>query len=181
MDFAQPLLVTPGKFWPAPNITAATFVAPNATVIGQISLAEGTSIWYGTILRGDIEPIQIGQCSNVQDGAVLHGDSGFPVVLEAYVTVGHRAVIHGAHVEAGSLIGIGATLLNGVRIGAGSIVGAGAVVTKSVPPRSLVMGLPGKVVRSLSDAEAANLIEHAQKYQQLAAVHAGTGDQLGFT
>lgn len=180
MDYAQPLLVTPGKFWPAPDITAATFVAPNATVVGQVTLAAGASIWYGAVLRGDVERIQVGGYSNVQDGAVLHGDVGFPTVLEDYVTVGHRAVIHGAWVERGSLIGIGATLLNGVRIGTGSIVGAGAVVTKSVPPRSLVMGLPGKVVRSLTDLEATDLIEHAQKYCQLAAVHAGTGQQLGF-
>ncbi|NJL85929.1 MAG: gamma carbonic anhydrase family protein [Leptolyngbyaceae cyanobacterium SM1_1_3] len=180
MNYAQPLLVTPGKFWPAPDITAAAFVAPNATVIGHISLAEGASVWYGTVIRGDVEKIQIGRCSNVQDGAVLHGDVGFSTVLEDYVTVGHRAVIHGAYVESGSLIGIGAVLLNGVRIGTGSIVGAGAVVTKSVPARSLVMGIPGKVVRSLSEQESAELIEHAQKYRQLAEVHAGTRKQLGF-
>lgn len=174
-EITDPILSAPGKFWSPPDVSQAAFVAPGATVIGQVVLAPGSNIWYGAVLRGDVEAIHIGEYTNVQDGAVLHGDPGQPTVLEAHVTVGHRAVIHSAHVEAGCLIGIGAIVLNGVRVGAGSIVGAGALVTKDVPPRSLVVGLPAKVVRPVSEAEAAGLITHAQKYYQLALAHAGQG------
>lgn len=170
----------PNPLFPPPDCTQAAFVADNATVIGQVTLAPGSSVWYGAILRGDVEAIMIGASSNVQDGAVLHGDPGKPTVLEAYVTVGHRAVIHSAYIEQGCLIGIGAIVLDGVRVGAGSIVGAGAVVTKDVPARSLVMGVPGKVVRAVSEAEVADLIEHARRYEQLALAHAGKGTDLGF-
>lgn len=166
--------------WSSPDLAAAAFVAPNATLIGQVSLATGSSIWYGAILRGDIDRIQIGAYTNVQDGAIIHCDTGLPTCLEDYVTVGHRAVIHGAYIERGSLIGIGAIILNGVRVGAGSIVGAGAVVTKAVPPRSLVMGLPAKVRREISQEETTELIDHARKYYKLALVHAGKGTDLGF-
>lgn len=175
-----PLLSSTGGFWTAPDLSLAAFVAANATVIGQVHLAEGANIWYGVVLRGDMEKIQIGAYTNVQDGAIIHCDPGLPSVLEDYVTVGHRAVIHSAHVERGSLIGIGAIVLNGVRVGAGSIIGAGAVVTKDVPPRSLVMGLPGKVVREVPAEQAAGLIDHAEKYYRLSLVHAGTGTDLGF-
>jgi carbonic anhydrase/acetyltransferase-like protein (isoleucine patch superfamily) len=167
-------------YWSAPNLSQAAFVAPNATVIGHVEVAAGVSVWYGAILRGDIERIVIGECTNIQDGAILHGDPGAPTLLESFVTVGHRAVIHGACIGRGSLIGIGAIVLDQVRVGAGSIIGAGAVVTKSVPERSLVMGVPGKVVRSLSDTEVADLIDHARKYEKLALVHAGRGTDLGF-
>lgn len=167
-------------FWPAPDLSKAAFIAPNATVMGQVEIQDGASIWYGAVVRGDVEVISIGASSNVQDGAVLHGDPHLPTVLEEHVTVGHRAVIHSAHIEGGCLIGIGAIILNGVRVGAGSIVGAGAVVNKDVPPRSLVVGVPGKVLRALSEDEAQELIEHAKKYEQLALVHAGKGTTLGF-
>ncbi len=165
----------------SPDLSEAAFVADNATVIGQVTIGRGASIWYGAVVRADVEKIQIGISSNIQDGVILHGDPGEPVLLEDYVTLGHRAVIHGAHIERGCLIGIGAIVLSGVRIGAGSIVGAGAVVTKDIPPRSLVMGVPGKVIRELSEAEAAGLIQHAQNYQKLALVHAGKGTNTGFT
>ncbi|MBD0268436.1 MAG: gamma carbonic anhydrase family protein [Cyanobacteria bacterium Co-bin8] len=178
---STPLLQTPGGYWAEPDISLAAFVAPNATVIGNVQLSQGTNIWYNAVLRGDVEIIRIGAFTNIQDGAVIHGDPGQPTVLGDYVTVGHRAVIHSAHIEQGSLIGIGAIILNGVRVGAGSIVGAGAVVTKDVPPRSLVVGLPGKVARPVSDEQAAELIEHAKKYHQLALVHAGKGRDLGFS
>ena len=176
----QPLTTAPSGYWSAPDISRAAFVAPNATVIGDVTLGEGASIWYGAVVRGDVEAVRIGACSNVQDGAVLHGDPHLPTVLEDSVTVGHRAVIHSAHIESGCLIGIGAIILNGVRVGAGSIVGAGAVVNKDVPAGSLVVGVPGKVLRSLSEAEIADLIEHAKKYEHLALVHAGKGTDLGF-
>ena len=174
------MALSPSSLWPRPDLSRAAFVAPGATVMGQITLHEGCSIWYGTVLRGDVERIEVGSYSNVQDGAILHGDPGQPTVLEDYVTVGHRAVIHSAHIERGCLIGIGAIVLNGVRVGTGSIVGAGAVVTKDVPPRSLVMGIPGKVVRDVSDQQALELLEHAQKYHQLALAHAGRSNDLGF-
>ena len=116
----------------------------------------------------------------MQDGAVLHGDPGKPTVLEDYVTIGHRAVIHSAYIETGCLIGIGAIVLDGVRVGAGSIVGAGSVVTKDVPARSLVVGIPGRVVKQIDDSQAEELLEHARKYARLARVHGGTGQDLGF-
>ncbi len=166
--------------WPNPDATKAAFMAPNATVMGHVTLEEGCSIWYGATLRGDIETITIGAYTNVQDGAILHGDPGRPTILEDYVTVGHRAVIHSAHIERGSLIGIGAIVLDGVRVGKGSIIGAGAVVTKDVPPQSLVLGMPGKVVSQVSEHQTLELLEHAQKYYQLALAHAGRSDDLGF-
>jgi carbonic anhydrase/acetyltransferase-like protein (isoleucine patch superfamily) len=165
--------------WPAPDLSAAAFVADNATLVGHITLGQGASIWYGAVVRGDVEAIVIGDHSNIQDGAILHGDPGKVTVLEDHVTIGHRAVVHSAHIERGCLIGIGATVL-GVRVGEGSIVGAGAVVTKDVPARSLVVGIPGKVLRSIGEAEAQDLITHAQHYEKLALVHSGQGTDLGF-
>ncbi|PZO41833.1 MAG: gamma carbonic anhydrase family protein [Leptolyngbya sp.] len=171
---------TSPSLWPQPDLSAAAFVAPTATVMGHVLLQAGCSIWYGAVLRGDVERIEVGAYSNVQDGAILHGDPGQPTVIEDYVTVGHRAVIHSAHIERGCLIGIGAIVLNGVRVGTGSIVGAGAVVTKDVPKRSLVMGVPGKVIRDIPDQQALELLEHAHKYHQLALAHAGHSTNLGF-
>ena len=170
----------PNGFWPVPDLSKAAFVAPNATVIGNVEVFVGASIWYGAVLRGDVELIRIGAYTNVQDGAVIHGDPDQPTILEDYVTIGHRAVVHSAHIERGCLIGIGAIILNGIRVGAGSIVGAGAVVNKDVPPGSLVVGVPGKIFRPLSTEEIDDLIDHAQKYEQLALVHAGKGTNLGF-
>jgi len=167
--------------WPQPDLSFAAFIADNATVLGRVEIATGTSIWYGAIVRGDVERIVIGAHTNIQDGAVLHGDPGEPTVLESYVTIGHRAVVHGAHVEKGCLIGIGAIILNGVRVGTGSIIGAGAVVTKDVPKGSLVMGIPGKPVRQVTETQAAELIDHAMRYEKLALVHGGKGTDLGFT
>jgi carbonic anhydrase/acetyltransferase-like protein (isoleucine patch superfamily) len=161
-------------YWSPPDLSKAAFVAPNAIVIGQVEISSGASIWYGAVVRGDVEKIIIGQCSNVQDGAILHGDPGKPTILEDYVTIGHRAVVHSAQIGRGSLVGIGAVVLDGVKVGAGS------VVTKDVPERSLVVGVPAKVLRQLSEDEAAELIEHARRYEQLAMVHAGTGTDIGF-
>ncbi|NEQ50048.1 MAG: gamma carbonic anhydrase family protein [Leptolyngbya sp. SIO3F4] len=180
MSDLTPVLTVPGGFWPTPDLSQAAFIAPNATVIGNVEIQAGASIWYGAVARGDVEIIRIGSHSNVQDGAILHGDPKLPTVLEDYVTIGHRAVIHSAHIERGCLIGIGAIILNGVRVGKGSMVGAGAVVNKDVPPGSLVVGVPGKIFRPLSTEEIDNLIEHAKKYEQLALTHAGKGTSLGF-
>jgi len=173
--------ITPNFIMSPPDLSQAAFVAPNASVMGQVAIGIGASIWYGAVVRGDVEKIDIGAYSNIQDGAVLHGDPGQVTFLGDYVTVGHRAVIHGSHIETGCLIGIGAIILNGVRVGQGSIIGAGAVVTKDVPPRSLIMGVPGKKIREVSEEEAQDLIDHAQRYAKLALVHAGKGTDLGFT
>lgn len=172
--------LSPSPYWSLPDLSQASFVASNATVMGWVKVGSGASIWYGAIVRADVEQITIGACTNVQDGAILHGDPGKPTVLEDYVTIGHRAVIHSAHIEQGSLIGIGAIVLDGVRVGAGSIVGAGSVVTKDVAARSLVVGVPAKPLRNLSETEVSDLIKHAQHYEKLALVHAGKGTDPGF-
>ncbi len=181
MTYLNPQLSLIPSYWPPPDLSQAAFVASNAVVMGQVLLAAGVSIWYGAVVRGDIERIEIGERTNIQDGAILHGDPGKPTILEDHVTVGHRAVVHSAYIERGSLIGIGAVVLDGVRVGAGSIVGAGAVVSKDVPPLSLVVGVPAKRLRDVPEVEAAELIEHARRYEQLALVHAGKGTNLGFT
>ncbi|MBK1990781.1 gamma carbonic anhydrase family protein [Sphaerospermopsis aphanizomenoides BCCUSP55] len=168
------------SYWTSPDFSQAAFIAPNAVVVGSVNIAAGASLWYGAVVRGDVERIEIGECTNIQDGAILHGDPGLPTILEDHVTIGHRAVVHSAHIERGSLIGIGAIILNKVRIGHSSIIGAGAVVTKDIPPCSLVVGIPAKVVRQLTETEAAELIEHAEKYKKLALVHAGKGTDIGF-
>jgi carbonic anhydrase/acetyltransferase-like protein (isoleucine patch superfamily) len=177
MNTISPIMT---NFWKEPDLSQAAFVAPNATVIGQVSIGVGASIWYQAVIRGDVDRIDIGDRTNIQDGAVIHCDPGQPTILESDVTIGHKAVIHSAQIETGCLIGIGAIVLNGVTVGRGSIVGAGAVVTKDVPPRSLCVGVPGKVIRTLSEREAEDLITHAHHYEKLAQVHAGTGTDLGF-
>ena len=181
MNHLNPQFSPTTSYWSPPDLSQAAFVAPNAVIIGQVRLGTGVSIWYGAVVRGDVERIEIGDRTNIQDGAILHGDPGKPTILEDHVTVGHRAVVHSAYIERGSLIGIGAVVLDGVRVGAGSIVGAGAVVSKDVPPLSLVVGVPAKRLRDISEAEAAELIEHARRYEKLALVHAGRGTDLGFT
>jgi carbonic anhydrase/acetyltransferase-like protein (isoleucine patch superfamily) len=157
--------------WPKIDVSPAAFVAANATVIGQVTIGRQSSIWYNAVVRGDVCAIDIGEYSNIQDGAVIHGDPDLPTILEPYVTIGHQATIHSAHLERGCLIGIGAIVLNGVRVGAGSIIGAGCVVTKDVPPRSMMVGIPAKLLREVTEAEATDLITHAEKYAQLAAIH----------
>jgi carbonic anhydrase/acetyltransferase-like protein (isoleucine patch superfamily) len=162
-------------FFDPPDLSLATFIAPDAQVIGAVSLEEGVSIWYGAVLRGDMERIVIGRSTNIQDGAIVHGDPGIPTVLGNYVTVGHRAIIHSATVEDGAMIGMGAILLNGVTVGKGSIVGAGAVVTKDVAPYTLVAGVPGKPVRVIAPEEAEGLIHHARQYEELAKAYKNKG------
>ncbi|MEL4894365.1 gamma carbonic anhydrase family protein [Crocosphaera sp. Alani8] len=176
----DPLFTLP-SYWPLPDLSQAAFVAPNAVIVGDVEIAQGASIWYSAVVRGDVEKIRIGAYSNIQDGAVLHGDPGEVTCLEEYVTIGHRAVIHGAHIERACLIGIGAVILNGIRVGTGSLIGAGAIVNKDVPPRSLVVGVPARRVRDLSEEEADKMVEHAKRYQQLALVHSNQGNNLGFT
>lgn len=150
----------------APTIHESVFVADNATVIGKVELAEDSSVWFGATLRGDNEPIKVGAGTNVQEGAVLHADPGYPLTLANGVSVGHQAMLHGCTVGENSLIGIQAVLLNGAVIGRDSLVGAGALVTerKTFPDRSLILGVPAKVVRELTDEEVANLKRNADVY-----------------
>jgi len=166
--------------FPEVNISQTAFVSPDAVLVGDVKLELGSSVWYKAVIRADLNPIHIGAFSNIQDGAVLHGDVGLPLVIEDYVTVGHNAVIHGLKIGRGSLIGIGAVILEGVIVGAGSIVGAGAVVTKDVTDGVIVAGIPAKPMRSLSAQEQEDLILHAQKYHKLALYHAGKGTDKGF-
>ncbi|MEJ1996737.1 MAG: gamma carbonic anhydrase family protein [Maritimibacter sp.] len=155
----------------APEIDDSAWVAPDANVIGRVSLGEGASVWFGCTLRGDNEPISVGRNSNLQENTICHTDRGFPLSIGENVTVGHRAMLHGCTIGAGSLIGMGATVLNGAVIGKGCLIGAGALITegKVIPDGSLVMGAPGKVVRELDEATRAKLIESAKHYAENAA------------
>jgi carbonic anhydrase/acetyltransferase-like protein (isoleucine patch superfamily) len=150
----------------APDLHPDTWVAPDANVIGRVVLAEGASVWFGATLRGDNELIRIGARSNVQENCVLHTDWGYPLTIGEDCTIGHKAMLHGCTVGAGTLIGMGATVLNGAVIGSGCLIGAGALITegKEIPEGALVMGAPGKVVRMLDDAARARLLASASGY-----------------
>ncbi len=152
----------------APAIDPSAWVAPDANVIGKVTLQANASVWFGATLRGDNETITLGQGSNVQENCVLHTDMGYPLVIGANCTIGHKAMLHGCTVGEGSLIGMGATVLNGAKIGRGCLIGAGALVTegKEIPDFSLVMGAPGKVVRMLDPEAQARLIASALGYQK---------------
>ncbi|HTO03373.1 MAG TPA: gamma carbonic anhydrase family protein [Opitutus sp.] len=157
-----------------PDIARAQWVAPSATVIGDVTLGAQTSVFYGAVLRGDIARIVVGEGSNIQDNAVVHLADDLDVVIGAWCTIGHAAIVHACTIEDECLIGMGATVLDGARIGARSIVGAGAVVTQRmiVPPGSMVLGTPAKVVRPLSDVEQRALKGWAEKYVEVAKAHA---------
>jgi carbonic anhydrase/acetyltransferase-like protein (isoleucine patch superfamily) len=134
--------------------------------MGQVELADGASVWFGAVLRGDNEPIRIGTGSNVQENAVLHTDRNFPLTVGTYVTIGHQAMLHGCTIGDGSLIGIQAVVMNGAKIGRHCLIGAGALIPegKEIPDRSLVMGSPGKVVRELTDQEVARIRTGVDSY-----------------
>ena len=151
-----PVLPESGNYW----------VAPDAQVMGRIILHENASVWFGAVLRGDNDPIIIGENSNVQDGAVLHTDIGCPLTLGANVTIGHQAMLHGCTVSDNSLIGIGATVLNGAKIGRNCLVGAHALVGegKEIPDNSMVLGVPGKVVRELDEENEKIMLASANIY-----------------
>ncbi|MBI2077041.1 MAG: gamma carbonic anhydrase family protein [Euryarchaeota archaeon] len=155
-----------------PRIDATCFVHPRSSVIGDVTLSRNVSVWPFASLRGDVDPIVLGEGSNVQDGCVIHTDNGFPVTIGKNVTLGHMAIVHGATVEDDCLIGIRAVVLNGAKIGRGSLVAAGALVTPGtdIPPNSLVMGMPGKVVKT--DAKLADSNRHnAERYVGYAQNH----------
>jgi len=170
----------PDQHWPQPTVHPDAWVADSAVLIGDVRLAAGASLWPTAVARGDVCAITSGEGSNVQDGAVLHGDPGQPVRIGADVPIGHRAVVHGATLEDGCLIGIGAVVLNGVTVGAGALVAAGSVVTRDVPSQTLVMGAPAQPKRQLSDEQASEQRQHARRYRQLAMAHAGRSSDPGF-
>jgi carbonic anhydrase/acetyltransferase-like protein (isoleucine patch superfamily) len=159
----------------SPSLAASAYVAPNASIIGNVVLADNSSVWFGAILRGDNEAISIGVNSNVQDGAVMHTDPGFPLRVGANVSVGHQAMLHGCTVGDGSLIGIQAVILNAAAIGKGCLVGAGAVITarKVFADGTLIFGAPAKVVRELTAEERENLLKIAANYASRAAYYRG--------
>jgi len=153
---ASPSLPAPGEYW----------IAPTASVMGNVILKRNASIWWGAIARGDNDPIEIGENSNVQDGSVLHTDHGSPLTIGSNVTIGHMVMLHGCAIGDGSLIGIGSIVLNGAKIGRNCLIGAGALITegKEIPDNSMVMGAPGKVVREIGEQHALILQGSALHY-----------------
>ncbi|WP_269716303.1 gamma carbonic anhydrase family protein [Caulobacter sp. NIBR2454] len=153
---AAPTLPPEGEYW----------IAPNACVMGNVILKKNASIWFGVTLRGDNDPITIGENSNIQDGSVLHTDLGVPLTIGANCTIGHMVMLHGCTIGDNSLIGIGAIVLNGARIGRNCLIGAGALIPegKEIPDNSLVMGAPGKVVREVSEHQVQILTGSALHY-----------------
>ena len=149
-----------------PRVAESAWVAENAQVMGDVHLAAGASVWFGAVLRGDTEPIVVGEGSNIQDGSVLHADIGLPLTIGRHVTVGHQVMLHGCTIGDESLIGIGAIVLNGAKIGRHCLVGAGALVTegKEFPDGSMILGSPARVVRQLSPEQIEGLRRSAQHY-----------------
>ncbi len=159
----------------SPNLGEGVWIAPNASVIGDVSLGDNASVWFGVVIRCDNEPIKIKARTNIQDNSVLHSDMGSPLVIGEGVTVGHKAMLHGCKIGDNSLIGIGATVLNNAVIGKNCIIGAHALITegKQIPDNSLVVGAPGRVIKTLSDNEIAMLefsadhyVENAKRFAQ---------------
>ncbi len=153
-----------------PKIDASAFIAPGSHVIGDVTVGQWSSVWFTAVLRGDLAPIHVGQASNIQDGAIVHVDAGAPCKIGDGVIVGHQAVVHSCEIGHGVLVGIGARILSGAKVGAFSLIGAGAVVLENavIPERSLVLGVPGRVTRTLTAQEAGKHLPHAQRYAQLA-------------
>ena len=156
-----------------PKIHSTAFVAPGAHIIGDVTLAKGSSVWFTAVLRADINYIKVGEDTNIQEGSLLHVDYDAPCILKKGIIMGHQATAHGCVVEDGVLVGIGARILSHSYIGAYSLIGAGAVVLEGakIPPRSLVLGVPGKVVRQLSAKEVAVHVPWAKRYRELATVY----------
>ena len=151
------------------KVADSVFLADTATLIGRVTVGDEASIWFETVLRGDIEPIAVGDRTNIQDGTVVHVDDACGTRIGNDVTIGHRCVIHGCTIDDGCLIGMGAIILSGAHIGTRSLIGAGAVVPEGaeIPPGSLVVGVPGKVKRSLTDAELSRMAENSRSYVAL--------------
>lgn len=151
------------------EVAPGSFIAPTAELIGQVRVGEGASVWFGAVVRADLAPITIGRCSNIQDGCVVHCDVGYPTEIGDYVTVGHRAVLHGCRLGDRVLVGMGAVILNGASVGEGALVGAGAVVPPDtvIPPYALAVGVPARVVRDLGEENAARQQQWAEGYRRL--------------
>lgn len=156
-----------------PIIGNSVFLAAGAQVIGEVQLGDNSSVWYNTVIRGDMAPITIGKRCNIQDLSMIHDQEGYPVTLEDDVTIGHSVIIHGCTIKRASLIGMGSIIMNGAVIEEETMVAAGSLITehKTFPPRVLIMGSPAKVVRELTSEEIASLHQTAQRYSQKAAEH----------
>ena len=154
-------------------IDSSAFIAPGAVVVGDVTIGPDSSVWYNSVVRGDMEPVSIGERTNIQDLAVLHVDVGIPCTVGNRVGVGHRAILHGCEVGDDCLIGMGAILLNGVKIGAGSVIGSGALITENtiIPPGSLVMGVPAQVKREVDEELRARIRATVRHYLELARLH----------
>jgi carbonic anhydrase/acetyltransferase-like protein (isoleucine patch superfamily) len=165
LNKTEPEMSDPDRVW----------VAPDAHVIGWAKLGLDVSVWFGAVIRGDNDLITIGDGSNVQDGAVLHADAGFPLLVGANVTIGHRAIVHGCTIGDNSLIGMGATVLNGAVIGRNSLVGANALITegKVYPERSLIVGAPARAIRSILDEDVGDILKVAQHYVKNSILYRG--------
>lgn len=169
LDGIAPELPPDGSYW----------IAPTATVIGKVKLGAGVGVWFGAVVRGDIDPIVVGENTNLQEHVVVHTDAGFPTTIGAGCTIGHRAIVHGCTIGSNTLIGMGAILLNGAKIGDDCLIGAGAVVAegREIPAGSLVLGLPGKVMRGLTPDEIArnraSAAHYAANWRRFAAGYAG--------
>jgi carbonic anhydrase/acetyltransferase-like protein (isoleucine patch superfamily) len=160
------------------DIHESAFVAPGAILVGHVSVGPESSVWYQCVLRGDLEPITVGARTNVQDGCVVHVDRGYPASIGDDVTIGHRAVVHGAVLENGCLIGMGAVVLSGARIGRGALVAAGSIVREGfeVPPDTLVAGVPARILREIDDETRRRIVAGKQEYIESAAAYlAGRG------
>ena len=154
----------------SPKVSQPSLIVETAVVIGDVAIGPRCSIWYGAVLRGDLGSIAIGEGCSVQDNAVVHVDSKCPAKIGDHVTIGHSAVLHGCTIGSGTIVGMGSIVLDGAEIGEECIIGAGAVVAPGtrIPPRSMVLGVPARVVRGLSDTEARSLLTHASEYWELA-------------
>ena len=150
-----------------PRSSGENWVAPNATIVGNVTLEKNSSIWFNAVLRGDIENIYIGEGSNIQDGSVLHTDPGYPLKVGKNVTVGHLVMLHGCTIGENSLIGIGAVILNNVKIGKNCIIGAKTLIAenKEIPDDSLVVGSPGRIIRKVTEDEKKAVLENTTHYQ----------------
>ena len=160
------LLEYKGKW---PKLGERVFIAEGAMIVGDVEIGDHSSVWFNSVVRGDVDIIRIGTHTNIQDGSILHVmKDQYPLILHDYVTIGHGVMLHGCEIEAHCLIGMRATILNNARVGAHSIVGAGALITEGtvIPPRSLVLGMPAKVKRELTDAEVEIIDEYARRYYQ---------------
>lgn len=171
----MPVYSYTGKY---PNVGANCYVAPTATLIGDVTLHDGVSVWFGCVLRGDVSPIVVGARSNIQDNTVIHGEDGCPTIIGEDVTVGHSAIIHAAIVGDRVLVGMGAVLLSRCRIGSDTIIGARGLVTEEVeiPAGSLAIGMPARVKRALTEEERASIKESARHYQEYARHYTARGE-----